>query len=1387
MKYEYNYNDYLREQEELRIKYEKQKKANKILNPLLYVLYGVFFCCFSGFIYFQFFYHDYAYLAIADSNVYMAKGEERYLNITKFFDEGKKQLTFRSDNDQILQIDETGKLHARGTGTANVTVGVKGSRYKEEIAINVSETGVPLEKIDFDKKDVTIKSDNSYQANVNVYPYNSTNQNIKYQSSDETIATVDQQGNIQPVNPGKVTISAVSDNEDAVDDVSEDLISDMEVVVVDEEKAINVKSIDIEQKEMILSVGDIEGLTYNILPMDATNQNVTWISSNKNVVSVNSYGQITGVSVGTAEITVVTNDGHKRATIKVHVTKNTEVENTISFSQKKMDVTIGSSAMLDYKVQVPETVVFTSSNPNVVRVDESGNVTSYQVGVATITGKLSNGNQATIQIEVLPILVTDIETNVSNISMVVGTETSVVAKVLPTNATTQTLTWSSDQPTIATVQDGIIKAVSAGECNVRVRSNNGKEKIIKVVVTSQEQPIEKIILNSSIYKVELGGSSFIQTQFEPKGAMDKNLKYQVADPTIATVDSQGRISGKKIGNTTVTVISSNQISALAQIEVSPVEATSISFGLTSKSISVGHQFTLKSSITPSNVTNKTVTYKSSNPNVATVSSNGVVSANRAGTTVITGTLGNKEAKLTLTVVNSYVSVSSITLNKKVVNLFVGSTDILKATLQPTNATNKKVIYRSSNSSIASVDETGKVTAKAPGTAKITVQSENGKTIQATVLVEPILPTGLALKEKSKTLKVNDTYQINPTILPVNATDKSITYQSDHENILTVNAQGVVLAKRPGQAKVTVKTINGKTASMNFTVKAGTIPVTKVSFNKTVLQLEAGSKEKVVVTVSPSNATNKSLRYTSSNPSIAQVDSNGVITAKQVGTATITATIDGKQTTLKVTVTLPKVKKITLNRKSITLKKSETFHLVATVSPTGAKEQGLRWSSSNTNVATVSSSGVVRAVGAGKATITARSKDGSVSASSTVTVTSIKIQNIDVGIKSDVLNSEAMMKKIKAYNGNKHTLVLHKGQTLALRGAIKISPANATNQSLSYTSSNKNVVSISSKGELVGKKQGTAVITIKAKDGSGKQAKIYVMVYQPNLVKPNSTGIKFKKYRTGLTMKAGNYSQKHIQTFALDTSNNTIYLSTDMDSSTGKNVIAKVSKSGSKQYMTVNHAGHGQGFTIRPLGKGRNAQIWTNAGGTNTTGNPRIAYFNFKSGSNMDLNSSSVKKLGFPNIESPNRLYSAVSPSFDLGSGVMAVESWNGTVSIYDANEIVDHHRLVYTYFKTDGVIDNHGTYGYRQGFTIHNGYYYSVRSHWNGTIYLVIYDFNGKRVYKGTISSNACRNISSNYPSGTEAEGIEVHGNKIYVGVSCCKRCESSPNQTYTLNIVSLN
>lgn len=1387
MKYEYNYNDYLREQEELRKKYEKQKQANKVLNPLLYILYGVFFCCFGSFIYFQFFYHDYAYLAIAESNVYMAKGEARYLNITKFFEEGKKQLTFHSDNDQILQIDETGKIHAKGTGTAKVTVGVKGSRYKEEIAINVSETGIPLEKINFDKEDVTIKSNNNYQTNVNVYPYNSTNQNIKYQSSDETIAKVDQQGNIQPVSPGKVIISAVSDNEDAADDISDDLISDMEVVVVDEEKAINVKSVEIEQKEMVLSVGDVEGLTYNILPMDATNQNVTWLSSNKNVVTVNSYGQVTGIGPGTADVTVVTNDGHKRATIKVHVKKNTEVINTISFSKKKMGMKIGSSMMLDYKVQIPEAVTFTSSNPSVVGVDESGNVTSYHVGIVTITGKLSNGNQATIEVEVLPIEVTDIETNISNISMVVGTETSVLAKVLPTNATNQTLTWSSDQPTVVTVQNGIIKALSTGECTVRVRSHNGKEKQIKVVVTSQGQPIQKITLDRSFYKVELGGSSFIRLQVEPMGAVDKNVKYQVLDSTIATIDTKGRITGKKIGKTTVTVTSSNHISATAEIEVYPVEVTSISFGLTTKSISIGHQFTLQPNITPSNVTNKTVTYKSSNPSVATVSASGIVTAKQAGTTILTGTIGNKEAKITLNVVNSYVAVSSITLNKKVVNLFVGSTDILKATLKPTNATNKRVVYRSSNPSIASVDAAGKVTAVSPGTAKITVQSENGKTIQATVLVEPVLPTGLALKEKSKTLNVGDTYQIVSTILPSNATDKSVTYQSDHENILTINKQGVVLAKRPGQAKVTVKTINGKMATMNITVKAGTIPVTKVNLNKSQLQLEVGTKEKITATVSPADATNKFVQYKSSNSSVAQVDTTGVITAKQTGMATITATADGKQTSLKVTVVLPKVKKITLNRKSLTLKRNETFTLIATVSPTGAMRQELYWSSSNKKVAEVNSNGVVQAIGSGKTTITVRSKDGSVSASSTITVENIKIKSIDVGIKSDALNNEAKMKKIKAYNGNKHTLVLRKGQTLALRGAIKINPSNATNQSLSYTSSNKNVVSISSKGELFGKKQGTAVITIKAKDGSGKQEKIYVMVYQPSLVKPKSNAISFKKYRSGLTMKAGSYSQKHIQTFALDTSNNTIYLSTDMDSSTGKNVIAKVSKSGSKQYMTVNHAGHGQGFTIRSLGKGKNAQVWTNAGGTNTTGNPRIAYFNFKSGANLDLNSDSIKKLGFPNIESPNRLYSAVSPSFDVSSGVIAVESWNGTVSIYDAKEIVGHHRLVYTYFKTDGVIDNHGTYGYRQGFTIYHGYYYSVRSHWNGAIYLLIYDFNGNRVYKGTISSNACRNISSKYPSGTEAEGIEVHGNKIYVGVSCCKRCESTPNQTYTLNIVSLN
>ncbi len=253
-----------------------------------------------------------------------------------------------------------------------------------------------------------------------------------------------------------------------------------------------------------------------------------------------------------------------------------------------------------------------------------------------------------------------------------------------------------------------------------------------------------------------------------------------------------------------------------------------------------------------------------------------------------------------------VAVTGISLNKTAVSLSVGGTVALTATITPSNATNKTVIWSSSNTSVATVSSSGVVTAKAAGAATITARTNNGKTATCTVTVSnpTVEVTGISLNRTSASLTVGGTVTLTATVTPSNATNKTVTWSSSNTSVATVSSSGVVTAKAAGAATITAKTNNGKTATCVVSVSNPTVAVTGISLNKTAVSLSVGGTVALTATITPSNATNKTVTWSSSNTSVATVSSAGVVTAKAAGSATITAkTSNGKGATCAISVNL----------------------------------------------------------------------------------------------------------------------------------------------------------------------------------------------------------------------------------------------------------------------------------------------------------------------------------------------------------------------------------------------------------------------------------------------------------------------------------------------------
>jgi uncharacterized protein YjdB len=249
-----------------------------------------------------------------------------------------------------------------------------------------------------------------------------------------------------------------------------------------------------------------------------------------------------------------------------------------------------------------------------------------------------------------------------------------------------------------------------------------------------------------------------------------------------------------------------------------------------------------------------------------------------------------------------IFVTAVTLDSTSLTLVEGDSQTLTATISPSNAENQKVLWSSSNASVATVRE-GVVTAVKAGTATITVKSDDGgktATCEVTVIANGIPVTGVTLDKTSYEMTVGDEFTLSATVTPDNATNKNVSWSSSNSSVATVD-NGKVTAVKVGTATITVKTEDGgKTATCEIIVKS--IPVEGVTLDKTSIEITEGEEIRLTATVTPDNATNKNVSWSSSNSSVATVD-NGKVTAVKAGTATITVRTEdgGKTASCEVTV------------------------------------------------------------------------------------------------------------------------------------------------------------------------------------------------------------------------------------------------------------------------------------------------------------------------------------------------------------------------------------------------------------------------------------------------------------------------------------------------------
>ena len=475
--------------------------------------------------------------------------------------------------------------------------------------------------------------------------------------------------------------------------------------------------------------------------------------------------------------------------------------------------------------------------------------------------------------------------------------------------------------------------------------------------------------------------------------------------------------------------------------------------------------------------NYQIKFLSKNSNVVQVQENGKLYAKNLGYATIEICVGNQSETIDIEVVDG-TPISSMKINTNsytftdIDDIYTPSVDIT-----PSNATNTKLKWLSSDKSIATVNIiSGKITPVGNGKCKINVYATDGSGLVAQLDVKVDIKAKSVSFENSEynITSAGQKINVNASVLPEKTNNKTLEYKSSNEKIAVVDGEGNVTPVGNGTCQITATTTDGSNlqAKCNVNVDIKPIKVTDIKIRqKSYTIISLNQTPSFRTTITPSNATNKEVKWTSSNENIAVVSENGIVTPVKNGTCKIIATTtDGTNLSASIDITVDfKVTSISFSTKSYTITSvNQTPSFREKISPSNAANKSVKWTSSNENVAKVSTTGVIKPVKNGTCKIIATTTDGTnLSASIDITV-DIKATKITLDKTNINLTNEKYSDKITA----------------------KIEPSEASDK-VKYTSSNEKVAKVKEDGTVIAVGKGNCIITATTTDGTNLSAKCNV--------------------------------------------------------------------------------------------------------------------------------------------------------------------------------------------------------------------------------------------------------------------------------------------------------
>ena len=467
-------------------------------------------------------------------------------------DADNKKVTWTSSKPAVATVDEKGNVKAVAAGTATITVKTEDGGFTATCEVTVADQLTPVTGVTLDKKTLEMETGDKAVLTATVAPEGASNKKVSWSSDKADVAKVDEKGNVTAVTAGTAKITVTTEDGEFTDTC--------EVTVT--AKEVPVEGVSLNKNKLSLVIGDKYTLAAAVKPMDASNQNVSWTTSDEAVATVNENGEVTAVAAGKATITVTTEDGEQKAVCEVTVTEEAVALTGITVDQEEVTLKEGETATLIVSM-VPEDateqkVVFSSSDGAVASVDQDGTITAVAAGKATITVKTEDeAFSATCEVTVeAATTVTSVSLNEAKLELVVGKTAQLVATVEPEDAQNKEVTWTIDKPAVATVdENGKVTAVAAGKATITVTTVDGeltatcevtvnKKTEISGNTFSLEQAAKGVpVINNSDYTLKIErnekGAIVSATIYGPDDKVAKEIDSYIAN-IVTEYDTDGK-------------------------------------------------------------------------------------------------------------------------------------------------------------------------------------------------------------------------------------------------------------------------------------------------------------------------------------------------------------------------------------------------------------------------------------------------------------------------------------------------------------------------------------------------------------------------------------------------------------------------------------------------------------------------------------------------------------------------------------------------------------------------------------------------------------------------------------------------------------------------------